>query len=136
MADLEPDEFDPFAGVNPDYLTDAPPPVEADPDEEPPEPEGHPMSEEVKAWILQSGYWKEEDFWHGHLPHDIAAIWASPPARVVDEATARILIGTWGTDGFRGSALHLSSLAERARAANSSEVTARFKAEREREKRK
>jgi hypothetical protein len=99
---------------------------DADPNEEPPEPEGHPLSKEVAAWINHG-----QEFFHGPLPPDIAGIWAHPPMRVSDEATARILISVWGMDEFRGSALHQAALQDRAHQANLSEVTARFKAERE-----
>jgi hypothetical protein len=130
MADLKPGEFDPLAesGVRPiPPPTPPPPPKDADPDEEPPEPEGHPLSKEVADWINHG-----QEYFHGPLPPDIAGIWAHPPMRVSDEATCRILIGVWGIEQFRGSALHQAALQDRAHQANLSEVTARFKAERER----
>jgi hypothetical protein len=58
--------------------------------------------------------WSEQDSFQGPLPPDIAAVWAGKldgmgqPA----ENTARFLIGAWGLDGFRGSALHKQALAE------------------------
>lgn len=89
-------------------------------------PEGKPLSKEVAAWINHG-----QEYFHGPLPHDLAAIWGHPPARVGDEGTARILIAAWGVEGFRGSALHRSALQDAARRVNSREVTARFKTERE-----
>jgi len=103
---------------------------EADPDEEPPEPQGHALSREVADWMVRGG----QEFFHGVLPPDIAAIWSHPPMRVGDEATARVLIAAWGMDEFRCSALHTTALAERARLARSGVVEARFKAERKRKK--
>ena len=105
-----------------------PPPRDADPDEEPPEQEGHVLSKTVADWIARNG---GQEFFHGPLPPDVAAIWGHPPHRAADEATARILISTWGLDEFRSSALHKTALAEKARTANTAGVTARFKAERE-----
>lgn len=105
--------------------------TDADPDEEPPEPEGHRLTPKVADWIA-----KGQEFFHGPLPADIAAIWSHPPHRVADEATARILVAVWGMEGFRGSALHQTALAEVARRVNSQEVTARFKSEREKKKKR
>lgn len=106
------------------------PDTDADPDEEPPEPEGHALGKEVADWL------GNKEYFHGALPPDIAAIWGHPPVRVEDEATARILIGVWGTEEFRGSALHQAALADRAHLLSGAEVQARFKAERERGKKR
>lgn len=123
-------EIDTPAGAGPIPPPTPPPPIppprDADPDEEPPEPEGHVLTQKVADWINHG-----QEYFHGPLPHDIAAVWGHPPMRVGDEATCRMLIAAWGMDRFRGSALHQASLAEAARRANSQEVTARFKAERE-----
>jgi hypothetical protein len=104
--------------------------TEADPDEEPPEPEGHRLSQVV------ADYLGAREYFHGPLPHDIAAIWGHPPIRHQDEATCRILIGAWGVDEFRGSQLHQAALQDRARSANTHEARTRFKAEREKEKKR
>jgi hypothetical protein len=105
-------------------------PVEADEDEEPPEPEGHALTGEMADFI--SG----DDFFRGPLPHDIAAIWGHPPMRRGDEATARILIGAWGEETFRGSAVHQAALQAVARDAVTADTRAEFKAEREKTKKR
>lgn len=103
---------------------------EADPDEEPPEPEGHKLSKEVADWL------GDKEYFHGPLPHDIAAIWSAPPFLVSDEATCRILVGAWGLDEFRGSTLHKAALQDAARRASTHLARSRFKAEREKKKEK
>jgi hypothetical protein len=94
---------------------------DADPDEEPPEPEGHVLVKEVADWIARGG----QEYFHGSLPPDLAAIWGHPPHRVADEATARILVAAWGLDAFRTSALHRAALQEKARSVNSSDPARR-----------
>ena len=99
-------------------------------EEEPPEPAGHALTEGVRERLGGTS------FFEGLLPHDLAAIWGHPPATVDNEATARILINAWGIEEFRISRLHQGALREAARSASSREVTTRFKAEREKEKRR
>jgi hypothetical protein len=103
---------------------------DADPDEEPPEPEGHALTEEMASFI------KGGSFFRGPLPFDLAAVWAHPPMRRDDEATARILIDAWGVDGFRGSALHQAALQQVARDSAAAPSRQQFKAEREKAKKK
>jgi hypothetical protein len=105
-------------------------PGDADPDEEPPEPEGHALTREMADFI------EGDDFFRGPLPHDIAAIWGHPPMRRGDEATARILIGAWGEETFRGSAVHQAALQSVAREAVTAPSRQQFKAERDKAKKK
>jgi hypothetical protein len=105
-------------------------PGDADPDEEPPVPEGHALTQKMRDFI------EGDDFYVGPLPYDIAAVWGHPPMRVGDEATCRILLGAWGEDAFRASAVHQAALQAVARDAVTADTRAEFKAEREKTKKK
>jgi hypothetical protein len=133
----------PAASMTPDFLPgttrpgDTPGPMgsrtsprDADPDEEPPEPEGHPLTQKMRDFI------EGEDFYMGPIPFDIAAVWAHPPHRVGDEATCRILLATWGEDAFRASGVHQAALQAAAREAASAPSRQAFKSEREKAKKR
>lgn len=128
--------FGPSAGV-PNGQVDSSPAASIEPagaapddDEEPPEPDGHPLTQKVRDFI------DGDEFWTGPIPYDIAAVWAHPPMRVGDEATCRILLAAWGVETFRGSAVHQAALQAHAREAVTAPSRQQFKAQREKAKKK
>lgn len=83
---------------------------------------------ERDAAAAKMAAWSEQDSFQGPLPPDIAAAWAGKVDGMGQPAenTARFLIGAWGLDKFRGSALHKQALAEVRRAKDKEAVRKAF----------
>lgn len=114
-APVEPPKEPPLPPLRNEPL-DLPPGEPFTDDEEiPPEPPDMRAKEDARAQRMIAKM-REAGWYEGPLPPDIEEVWGRgvlDGSALPAENTARSLIGAWGLDAFRESALHRVALTER-----------------------
>lgn len=101
----------------------------ADDDEVPPDPDPAPPSlpsePEFDPSVAPRGGLVTGPYYVGEIPDDIAQVWVIGKLPM-DEQTVRTLIGSWGMDVFRDSAIHKRAVLDADRQKNMEPIRAAF----------